>query len=167
MPHILISPTFSWDCPFNFLCVSWFKMCDVHKQKIRGGKQKLWCGSKPICYKSGSGATILLRVLDPDPDPYAWLAMHKVKMFCGVFFIKSQNCYRIMLYCIDWRLISQQFVHCWKLCAIFVQNTLCFAELQRNFLPVQIRAQTRYRICAFFIHRGLFLSTQGTSGEHQ
>jgi hypothetical protein len=38
--------------------------------------------------------------------------------------------------------------------------------LQRKSLPVQIRAQIRYRIWAFFIHGGLFLSTQDTSAEH-
>jgi hypothetical protein len=48
----------------------------------------------------------------------------------------------------------------------FSYKKLCFSELQRKLLPVQIRAQTRYRICAFFIHGGLFLSTQDTSAEH-
>jgi hypothetical protein len=69
-------------------------------------------------------------------------------------FIKSQNCYLI-----DRRLISQQFVHCWKIRAI-LQNTLYFAELLSKILPEQIRAQTRYHIWASFIHVGLFSLTQ-------
>jgi hypothetical protein len=53
-----------------------------------------------------------------------------------------------------------------KIRAIFVQNSLCFAELLRKFLPVQIRAETRYHIFAFLIHGRLILLTQDTSAEH-
>jgi hypothetical protein len=41
-----------------------------------------------------------------------------------------------------------------------------FAEMLRKILPVQIRAQTRYRIWASFIHGGLVLLTQVTTAEH-
>jgi hypothetical protein len=51
-------------------------------------------------------------------------------------------------------------------CVPFSSKILCFAELQREILPVQIRAQTRYRNWASFIHGGLFLLTQDTTGEH-
>jgi hypothetical protein len=53
-----------------------------------------------------------------------------------------------------------------KFRAIFVQNTLCFAELLRKILPVQIRAQTNFGIWASFIHGGLFLLTQDNTAEH-
>jgi hypothetical protein len=56
----------------------------------------------------------------------------------------------------DGGLISQHFVHCWEIRAIFVLNILCFAELRRKILPVQITAQTRNHIWASCIHGGLF-----------
>jgi hypothetical protein len=62
---------------------------------------------------------------------------------------------------VNGRLISQQSVDSGKIRAIFVQNTLCFAELQIKILSMKIRAQTRYHIWAYFIHGGLFFINAG------
>jgi hypothetical protein len=75
------------------------------------------------------------------------------------FFIKSQNSYLIML--LYWR--KQQFVHCWKIRAIFVQNTLYFAEFLRKFY--QCKSENKPGTTSF-IHVGLFLLTQDTNAEH-
>jgi hypothetical protein len=80
------------------------------------------------------------------------------KMFSGDFLLSpfsvNDSCYSS-----DGRRISQHFVHCWQIRAIFIWNILCFAELRGKILPVQIRAQTRNHIWVFCIHGSLFLST--------
>jgi hypothetical protein len=49
--------------------------------------------------------------------------------------------------------------------ALFLYE-ICFVELRRKILPVQIRAQTRYHIFASCIRGSLFLLMQDTNAEH-
>jgi hypothetical protein len=81
-----------------------------------------------------------------------------------VIFLLSHNHKSVnkSCYCIGRKLISPQFVHLKNSRHFCIKYSLfCWiAKLKcvyKFWHPVQIRAQTRYRICASFIHGWLFL----------
>jgi hypothetical protein len=88
-------------------------------------------------------------------------------MFSGDFFLShfsvNDSCYGS-----DGRLISEHFVlyTVEKFAPFSYEIFYVLLNCREKILPVQIRAQTRYHICASCIHGSFFLLTQDTNAKH-